>query len=552
MATDHGDATASHRDRADSPGRRGGHGGRQRDAITSRVVCSIVVLICLAAISPSQTFAHAAGTCAVTPGSGSYPTISAAVTDTTCATIQVPSGAFVEQVIINRPLTLTGAGIGRTYVKFPTGATTPTTDGQALFVIWVQSTGVYVENLTVDGQETQCGSTCYSSTPYFGIDLGQGGVTVDHVSVQNVTRSIDSYANSSNGQAVTVQNSVFYQPVVSSPYGAPFDFSNNTVIGSGNGVEIGLSGGANISGNTFRHFHAPPCSNCAPGGIRAAAIGTGEGNVANNTISDSDNGIVVSDAPQTVTISGNSFSNVGTPVTLAMNRMPQVVKSNHMSSVVSGGGWPYYPGVGIAICGEARDTISGNTITGAATYGIALYAYQTAGCSNPGAGSFPTANNTISNNSISGSGANDIHDATSGSGTGGTANFYSGNTCASSQPSGLCLGSVLSGGGGSAQQPTATSAQATATGTPAATVTATTAAHPIADGHTGDGGFPMLPLVLGLVGLVGLGAGGGAFYFFRVQRVRASQEALYNQSGFLPQQSPAPWDQSSQYDERWP
>ncbi len=49
-----------------------------------------------------------------------------------------------------------------------------------------------------------------------------------------------------------------------------------------------------------------------------------------------------------------------------------------------------------------------------------------------------------------------------------------------------------------------------------------------------------------------VGAGGGAFYISRVQRVRASKEALYNQSGFLPQQPPAPWDQPNQYDERWP
>lgn len=495
--------------------------------------------------------AHAAGVCAVTPGSGAYPTISAATADVNCSTVTVPAGTFAEQVTITHALVLTGAGAGQTIITFPSS---PAMTNNAFLIVQVQSAGTTISNLTINGHNYQCTTNCngYNSNyyGYLGVDLEQGGVTVDAVSVLGVITAVGSLANSSNGQRVTVKNSYFGAPVGAGPFGSPFYFENNTVVGNGSSEQTGLGGGTYVSGNTFKHFHAPPCSGCVPGAYQGAAIATGAGTITNNTILDSDNGIVVTQAQQTVTITGNTFSGIGTAITLGLNLSSQVVQNNHITNVVSGGGWPNYPGVGIAICGERQDIIKGNTISGAANYGIALFAYQTPQCSNPGPGNYPTANNAVSGNTISGSGKADLYDSTRGSNTDGTANGYSGNTCAVSQPAGLCgssSGGTSGGSTGSGAGTPTTTTTAGGTPTPASTGTAASSVG-VGGAQTGSGGngagtsssVPVLALAAAM-GLLLVGGGGIlAFVLLRQRRLAARNAA---------DSSVPPFDQYDQYDQ---
>lgn len=480
-----------------------------------------------AALLAGAPVAWADSTCTV--GSGAqYTTISTAVANTSCTTIQVGAGTFAEQVIIDHPLTLSGAGMDQTTIAYVAGSiSNPQTDGQWTPVLWIKSGGVTVKNLAVNGQ--------HSAIALLGIDLYTGGITVDSVLVTgmgglpgtNVNGTmgagIGSAANSSNGQQVTVQNSRFqdftYTGVMGGPPGAPFRFTGNTVIQPAVPGLVGAYMGGDIEGNIFKNFHAngqPP--NYAPGAITDAALVIGSGTVANNSFINDDNGIIVSGAPATVTITGNTFTTAQTAIVLAMNQQPQVVRNNQIIGV-STGAWGYDAGSGILVCGEQGDTVAGNTISGAARYGIDVLAYQTAGCRNAGPGTYPTANNTISGNTISGSGGADLHDTTNGAGASGTANKYSGNTCGTSQPGGLCA--VLNGGGGGSSgtaTPTATTG-GTATLAPSETATTSTGGSTTGSAHHGggSGGAPW-GVIVAIVMMVLLGAGGAGTFFFLRQR----------------------------------
>jgi hypothetical protein len=480
-------------------------------------LCSLLLMdISLVSAAPPL---RAADACAVTPGSGAYPTINAATTDVNCASVTVPAGTFAEQITINHSLTLTGAGTGKTVVTYPSS---PVSTGSTFTLVTIGAGGTTISGLTVNGQNYQCPASC------IGFLINQGGVTINGVSAVNIIGAIASSANSSNGQRVTVQNSYFGGTVTAGPFGAPFYFQSNTVVGNGSSLQTGLLGGTYVSGNTFKHFHSSSCTGCVPGASQGSAIATGAGTIANNTFLDSDTGILVEQAENTVTISGNTFSGVGTAIVLALNQTKQVVQNNHISNVVRGGGWPYYPGVAIAVCGERGDTIKGNTISGAAVYGIAMFAYQSAGCFNSGPGSYPTTNNSVSGNTVSGSGSADLYDSTHGSGLAGTANLYSGNTCKVGQPTGLCPSTAASATGTSASgSPTPLStedASATATAVAGAGVAGGVQTGP-GGGQGSSSGSLILVIVFAVLGLL-LVISGGALAYVLIRRRRLAAAAF--------------------------
>src|SRR6185312_1620829 len=99
--------------------------------------------------APAAPPLRAAGACAVTPGSGAYPTINAATTDANCASVTVPAGTFAEQITINHALTLTGAGTGNTVITYPPS---PVQIGDTATVVTIAAGGTTVSGLTVSGQ----------------------------------------------------------------------------------------------------------------------------------------------------------------------------------------------------------------------------------------------------------------------------------------------------------------------------------------------------------------------------------------------------------------
>ena len=72
--------------------------------------------------------------CAVTPGSGPYPTIQAAVDDSSCDPINVPAGLHAETVSISRSLTLQGAGQTSTIINGGATGRVVTIDGSGIIV----------------------------------------------------------------------------------------------------------------------------------------------------------------------------------------------------------------------------------------------------------------------------------------------------------------------------------------------------------------------------------------------------------------------------------
>ena len=92
---------------------------------------------------------RAADACAVTPGTGAYPTINTATTDANCASVTVPAGTFAEQITINHALTLTGAGTGKRDYLPPARLKEPAT-------LVRSHGGTTVSGLTVSGQNYQC------------------------------------------------------------------------------------------------------------------------------------------------------------------------------------------------------------------------------------------------------------------------------------------------------------------------------------------------------------------------------------------------------------
>lgn len=492
-------------------------GAYARLLLVGASLCSLLLMgISLVIAAPPL---RAAGACAVTPGSGAYPTINAATTDANCASVTVPAGTFAEQITINHALTVTGEGTGKTVVTYPSS---PVSIGSTFTLVTIDAGGTTISGLTVNGQNYQCPASC------IGFEINQGGVIINGVSAVNIIGAIASSANSSNGQRVTVQNSYFGGTVTAGPFGAPFYFQSNTVVGNGSSLQTGLLGGAYVAGNTFKHFHASPCTGCVPGASQGSAIATGAGTITGNTFLDSDTGILVEQAENTVTITGNTFSGVGTGVVLALNQTRQVVQNNHISNVVRGGGWPYYPGVAIAVCGERGDTIKGNTITGAAVYGIAMFAYQSPGCFNSGPGSYPTTGNSVSGNTVSGSGNADLYDSTHGNSLAGTANLYSGNTCKVGQPAGLCPSAAAS----------ATGTSASGSPAPLSTEDASATATAVAGGgvaggvQTGSGGNQesssdslLLVIVFAVLGIL-LVISGGALAYVLIRRRRLAAAAF--------------------------
>lgn len=499
---------------------------------------------------PPQT-AHAAGACSV--GAGTHLTINSATTDAACTSVTVPAGTFSEQVIINHPLTLTGSGAGGTIITYPVTVTTPALAGQSVFVVSAQSAGIAISSLTVDGAGFNCNTpqatnVCGGATFMLGLDLGAGGITVDHVTIQNVgapggpsvggTTGFGIGGGASNGPVVLIQNSTFQRiigPAMQTGFtGTPVRFLGNHVIGASNsGGEDGVFAGDVVAGNTFENFHmtgTPP--NFAPGAITDTALIVGGGSqVTNNTFTNTDNAIVVSDARFADTISGNTFTHTQTAIAAAGNyQAPQTISDNTINDTYVGG-WGEAPGTAIALCRDEDDSVTGNTITGSAQYGIHVYSQHEPGCLSPAPGSIPTSRNTISRNTISGSGVADIRDSTSGgSGTSGTANSYAENICAASDPTGLCA-PPAGAGATPATQPTASASATAKASAPARAGATSTAAAAPAGGIRGAAGAPPAngpsPLLFVLVAVVALLLAGGGAAGFVMLRGRRARNAAY-------------------------
>ncbi|MEY2528894.1 MAG: large repetitive protein [Verrucomicrobiota bacterium] len=140
-----------------------------------------------------------ASTCSV-PSAG-YPTIQAAVDDTTCSTINVAPGVYAENVSVSRAVTLNGAQAGQPVASRTSGGPSEST------VIGANPAGpspvflVNASSVTIDGFTIK--NTVVTGTA-LGVEVDSG--SVDAVMINDFFDGIESAAGAA--RAIYVQNGV--------------------------------------------------------------------------------------------------------------------------------------------------------------------------------------------------------------------------------------------------------------------------------------------------------------------------------------------------------
>src|SRR5438132_6334513 len=195
---------------------------------------------------------------------------------------------FSEQVVINKPLTLEGAGMGMTSIKpaMVSANTSSLFSGFPIAAILLVdgTTGVAVSDLTVDGS-TAAFNAC--SPGYVGIFYRASSGAIQDTHVTHIHHPLASgcqavlgiFVQSGNGgpglnsHVAILQNMVDdygKNGITANEPGTFVAVSNNTVMGRGpvgtplpdaaqNGVQIGFGARGLVSGNTISgHYYTPP------------------------------------------------------------------------------------------------------------------------------------------------------------------------------------------------------------------------------------------------------------------------------------------------------
>jgi len=170
---------------------------------------SVLVIVCVCRVSAAT---HYVGTC----GTPNFPTINAAIKVAAPGdTVKICPGYYPEQVIISKPLTLTGVSAnnhGLVVISPASGVTTTSTVTGTLLapLVWVTSGSVNISNVEVGGPFV---SPCPTVTPT-PLNVGFYYADGSSGSLNSVASNIYCGAGiwlenaSDTGGAVTVQNSV--------------------------------------------------------------------------------------------------------------------------------------------------------------------------------------------------------------------------------------------------------------------------------------------------------------------------------------------------------
>jgi hypothetical protein len=323
-------------------------------------------------------------------------------------TINIAAGTFVEELTINKSVTLTGAGANTTIIKAPAALTVnaavpPGSGGQATTIVFVTgaTTTVTMQTLHVQGPgSATCGSIGY------GVFVG-GGATLNYLNsrvtlTRDIAPPLSGCQNGTGirfGAAVTsqvgsgsVQNSTVetFQKngITVDNVGSNATISGNTVIGevpppniAQNGIQISRGATATITNNTVRNEQCGAAS-CGPALNQESAtaillFNPGNTTISSNTLTNSDYGIILSNdvaSTATINVSNNTISN---------NRYGGVLASggtlNLLGNTISGGA---YGVVATSYTGAVQSALinlsGGNIVSGATTAGITVYDEDTA------------------------------------------------------------------------------------------------------------------------------------------------------------------------------
>lgn len=420
------------------------------------------------------------------------------------ATIEVQAGTYPEQIQIDQPVTIVGAGATRTILE-PTSvpvsdADTDTGLPQFAIVDISGTTGVNLQNLSVNGNAATAsydtdGDGCGQDPVGVYYHDASGSMTGDTVTGINLPADLFGCQGGQGIYVATDSTSALHSTVTIShdsvnnydKNGITCDDPNTActithtdVSGIGstdqiaqNGVQIWGAAGT-LSNDTIT-------ANTYDGPLYAAAgVLVGDPytlSITSNLVTSNDSNIYVLQDQQpgwtfcgspTITTCLNP-AKTGTTFTISKNRtldgtntygnpvgsgygdgidldsitQPTTVKSNVASND---------PGNGIALYGATKVTASRNTVNsdGNGIFVGAGTASSTASndtlSKNKASSSLidgisvdaDAASNTVKKNTLSLSGSYDAQDASTGAGTAGTADTWSGNHCTTGDPAGLC------------------------------------------------------------------------------------------------------------------
>ena len=327
-------------------------------------------------------------------GNECFATIQAAINNTNPGgTVHVAAGTYDEQVVIDKALTLQGAG-DTTIIK-PSQATaddftlfTRYGGGSTAGIIVANANGasVTVKNLKVDGEliTTQTGNLT-GATGLHGVFYRETGGAIDNVTVEDIgiMNGNGIYACAeSNSVTVEVKScrSYDYQKngITANGPTLTVNIYDNTVTGMGqtdtiaqNGIQIGWGATGTITGNTVSDHFYTPATYHATGILLYSAKST---TVSGNTLTNNQEGVALdyatagSGSGVTVDVNGGTITGGTYGIKIAGDStLGSDLTCNVGNITVDAASW-----IGIYINGNVNLALSNNTIknTGSGGYGI--------------------------------------------------------------------------------------------------------------------------------------------------------------------------------------
>lgn len=249
-------------------------------------------------------------------------------------TVQLSSGTYIEEININKNLTLNGNGVDISIIQCPT---TPnpltntfvfTTTGATYhpFLMVQGASSVNIQNLTVDGNSQPSNFLSYR---FLGIGYHNAGGIIQNVHATNVEDSfpgggtqhgfaIAGFVDDGNPYSITVESCIIdrFQKAGIDMRGATLTtvISNNTLTGETppslanvNGIVIQRGATATITGNTITNMISNTIGNDSVGILMFNA--GSNSTVTNNIVNSNNIGIYSATAGANLTVSNNTVSN---------------------------------------------------------------------------------------------------------------------------------------------------------------------------------------------------------------------------------------------------
>jgi uncharacterized delta-60 repeat protein len=260
--------------------------------------------------------------------------------------VVVESGTYTENVDVNKPVSIDGAG--QANVTVYSTASNPTGGSLGSPVFLVDADNVTIDNLTVDGDNPGNGAGIDASTGIitnWDLPVTLTGINVNHVTVQNVyERGIEFANGNDNGTGTFHIDNNTVTNVQGDPsnsiaifnYGGHGTISGNNVSFTPDAISTNHSFGTTISGNVVTHANAGIHSDNNGDGAGALADSISDNNVSLGSGTGS-NGIFVFVPYVTVSVSNNIVSGVDTGLAAYGGSGGTAAFSGNTVSVNSGG-----------------------------------------------------------------------------------------------------------------------------------------------------------------------------------------------------------------------